>query len=161
MPTTLTLERPDAPDATLLVDELENELAPYYPHESRHGYSVEQLIKQNVAFFVARQDGIPAGCGGVQCFDGEYGEVKRMYVRLQFRGQGLAKLLLERLAEHARENGISILRLETGIHQKDAIALYEKWGFERIGPFGKYREDPLSRFYEKQIDRQPSRDHKF
>jgi len=109
------------------------------------------LIRLNVAFFVVRQDGVPAACGGVQFFDGAYGEVKRMYVRPQCRGLGLAKLTLERIAEHTLENGISILRLETGIHQKDAIALYEKWGFKSTGPFGEYEEDPLSVFYEKMI----------
>jgi putative acetyltransferase len=155
MPATITLERPDTPDAVLLIDELEAELADFYPDESRHGLSVEQLIELSVSFFVVREDGVPAACGGVQFFDGEYGEVKRMYVRPQFRGLGLAKLVLERTAEHTRENGISILRLETGIHQTDAIALYEKWGFRRIGPFGEYEEDPLSVFYEKQIDGLP------
>src|SRR5690349_17741343 len=153
MSPTITLERPDHPDAILLIDELENELEQFYPDESRHGLSVEQLIELKVAFFMVRQDGIPAACGGVQFFNGEYGEVKRMYVRPQFRGLGLAKMILERIAEHTRENGIHLLRLETGIHQKDAMALYEKWGFHSIGPFGEYEEDPLSRFYEKQIDK--------
>jgi putative acetyltransferase len=147
----ITLERPDTADAVLLIEELEGELAPYYPSESRHGYSIEKLIKQNVAFFVTRHDNEVAGCGGVQLFGQEYGEVKRMYVRPAFRGLGLAKSMLEHLAEHARDNGIHILRLETGIHQKDAIALYEKWGFKSIGPFGDYWDDPNSRFYEKQI----------
>ena len=42
--------------------------------------------------------------------------------------------------------------LETGIHQHEAIGLYERMGFQRIPPFGAYQEDPLSRFYEKQTD---------
>jgi putative acetyltransferase len=87
----------------------------------------------------------------VQLFGKEYGEVKRMYVRPAFRGLGLAKLMLEHLASYARENGVNLLRLETGIHQRDAIALYENWGFKSIGPFGEYEEDPLSLFYEKKI----------
>jgi len=151
MPTVITAERPDTEDAIQLIDELEGELEGFYPSESRHGYSVEKLIKQNVAFFVIRHDDKVAGCGGVQLFGKEYGEVKRMYVRPAFRGLGLAKLMLEHLAEHARENGVNILRLETGIHQRDAIALYESWGFKSIGPFGEYKEDPLSVFYEKLI----------
>jgi len=43
------------------------------------------------------------------------------------------------------------LRLETGIHQHAAIGLYEREGFRPIPPFGEYKDDPLSRFYEKQI----------
>jgi putative acetyltransferase len=151
MSTVITAERPDTPDAIELIEELEGELAPYYPSESRHGYSIEKLIKQNVAFFVIRQDGVAAGCGGVQLFGQEYGEVKRMYVRPAFRGLGLAKSMLEHLSNYARENGVNLLRLETGIHQRDAIALYESWGFKSIPPFGEYKEDPLSVFYEKHI----------
>lgn len=148
----ITKERPDTPDAIQLIEGLESDLAPFYPSESRHGYSVEKLIKQGVAFFVTRKDGVPAGCGGVQFFDNEYGELKRMYVRPEFRGMGLAKLMLEHLSGHAKENGVNVLRLETGIHQKDAIALYRKWGFKETAHFGDYKEDPLSLFFEKKID---------
>jgi putative acetyltransferase len=42
------------------------------------------------------------------------------------------------------------LRLETGIHQREAIALYERRGFHRIPPFGPYTDDPLTLCYEKQ-----------
>lgn len=151
MTITITKERPDTPDAIQLIEGLESDLAPFYPSESRHGYSVEKLIKQGVAFFVTRKDGIPAGCGGVQFYGKEYGEIKRMYVRPEFRGLGLAKLMLEHLSGYAKENGIHILRLETGIHQKDAIALYRGWGFKEIAHFGEYHEDPLSMFFEKQV----------
>jgi GNAT superfamily N-acetyltransferase len=151
MTITITKERPDTPDAIMLIEELEGELEGFYPSESRHGYSVEKLIKQNVAFFVTRKDGVPAGCGGIQLFDKEYGEVKRMYVRPEFRGFGLAKFMLEELSKHTKENGINVLRLETGIHQKDAIALYRGWGFKEIAHFGEYKADPLSLFFEKEI----------
>ena len=144
-------ESPDTADARELVAELEAELAPQYPDESRHGYSVEKLISEGVAFFLVREDGMPAGCGGVQIVRGAYGELKRMYVRPRFRGSGLAKLILERLSDHARRHGIRVLRLETGIHQRAAIGFYESMGFSRIPPFGPYRDDPLSRFYEKQL----------
>jgi GNAT superfamily N-acetyltransferase len=144
-------ESPDTPDARELIAELEAELMPQYPDESRHGYSVENLIAEGVAFFLVRKDGVPAGCGGVEIVDGAYGELKRMYVRPRFRGTGLAKLILERLSDHARREGIGLLRLETGIHQTDAIAFYESMGFRSIPHFGLYRDDPLSRFYEKRL----------
>lgn len=151
MTTSIVRERPDTYDARMLIDELEAHLEPYYPKTSRHGYSVEKLLQQEVIFFVTRYDGIPAGCGGVQFYDGEYGEIKRMFVRPQFRSLGLAQLMLRHLEEYAREQGVYLLRLETGIHQKDAIRLYENWGFQYIPPFGEYVEDPLSRFFEKRI----------
>ncbi len=152
MKTVIVSERPDTADAQMLIAELETHLAPLYPATSRHGYSVEKLIKQGVAFFVARQDGVPAGCGGVQFYGTEYGEVKRMFVRLQFRGLGLAKLMLEHLEQYTREHHIHLLRLETGIHQKEAIGLYQRVSFQSIPPFGEYIDDPLSKFFEKKLN---------
>jgi GNAT superfamily N-acetyltransferase len=151
MPTIITPERPDSADAIALITELEAHLEPLYPRESRHGYSVEKLLAQGVAFFVVREDGTPAGCGGIQLFGTEYGELKRMYVRPQFRGSGFGKLLVNHLAAYAQARGVGLLRLETGIHQAAAIGLYERMAFQRIPPFGAYVEDPLSLFYEKRI----------
>jgi putative acetyltransferase len=151
MSTTIRPERPDSADAQALIAELEAHLAPLYPRESRHGYSVEKLLAEGVAFFLIRHNGEPAGCGGIKLFGEEYGEIKRMYVAPRFRGLGLAKLMLDHLTEYARSHGVHTLRLETGIHQEPAIRLYERMGFCRIPPFGEYREDPLSRYYEKNI----------
>jgi GNAT superfamily N-acetyltransferase len=147
----ITQERPDRPEATALVLELEDHLAPQYPVESRHGLSIERLINEGVAFFVVWVDGAAAGCGGVKLFGSEYGELKRMYVRPAFRGQGLAQQLLAHLATYAQAQGVTLLRLETGIYQTDAIRLYERAGYQPIGPFGAYQPDPLSLFYEKHL----------
>jgi putative acetyltransferase len=144
-------ERPDSPDATAMIAELEELLSAHYPQESCHGFSVEKLIAEQVAFFVLRYDGLPAACGGVKLFDAEYGELKRMYVRPQFRGLGFAKQLIEHLAGHARAHGVPLLRLETGIYQVEAIGLYEQAGFYRIPPFGPYRDDPLTLCYERPL----------
>jgi ribosomal protein S18 acetylase RimI-like enzyme len=152
---TISPERPDTEDAVRLIEELEAVLSPLYPQESRHGYSVSKLIEQKVEFFVIRRDGEAAGCAGVQFFADNggvaYGEVKRMYIRPSFRGLGLARLALKQLEETAAARGVEILRLETGIHQTEAIRLYEQNGFSRIGPFGEYRDDPLSVYFEKRI----------
>ena len=151
MPAVITAERPDSPAARQLIAELEAILNPLYAPESRHGLSVEKLLRERVPFFVIRQDGQPAGCGGVQLFGTDYGEVKRMYVRPPFRGLGLGHLLLEHLAAYCQQRGVALLRLETGIHQVDAIRLYERFGFQRIAPFGEYRVDPVSLCYEKRL----------
>jgi putative acetyltransferase len=147
----ITRARPDSPDAEALILELEAHLEPQYPAASRHGFSVERLISEGVDFFVLLADGAPAACGGVLIVDGEYGEIKRMYVRPAFRGNGFGRAMLDRLAEHALSRGTTLLRLETGIHQREAIALYERYGFARIPPFGPYTDDPLSLCYEKRI----------
>ena|SRR5258706_6060922 len=143
-------ERPDTADSRALIDELDAELAPLYQIKSRHGYSVDKLLAEGVAFFVIRQDGEPAGCGGVKLF-GDYAELKRMYVRPRFRGAGLSRKMLDHLTGYARDHQIDVLRLETGIHQHAAIKLYESAGFRRIAPFGEYFEDPVSLCYEKSL----------
>lgn len=151
MTTIIVPERPDSEDAQLLIAELESHLEPFYPKTSRHGYSIERLIQQGVLFFVTRHHGVPAGCGGLQSFGSEYGELKRIFVRPQFRGLGLAKLMLNHLESYACGQDMHVLRLETGIHQTEAIGLYERMGYQPIPPFGEYIEDPLSRFFEKRI----------
>ena len=93
----------------------------------------------------------PSAAGVFNCFGTDYGELKRMYVRPQFRGLGFAKLMLDHLADYARSRGVRLLRLETGVHQHAAIGLYERAGFQSIPPFGEYRDDPLSKFYEERI----------
>ena len=152
MPTAIVPERPDTPDAHRLIDELQTHLESFYPPESRHGFSVDRLIKEGVAFFVLRADGAPAGCGGILLVGRDYGELKRMYVRPEFRGRGYGELLVDHLAAHARSHGVTRLRLETGIHQQAAIRLYERLGFRRIPPFGPYKPDPVSLCYEKRLE---------
>lgn len=148
---TIVAARPDSREAMELLAELDTALHEYpYPPESRHAFSVEKLIRESVAFFVASYDGQLAACGGVKLF-ADYGEVKRMYVRPVFRGKGLGKAILNQLAEHARANDVNTLRLETGIYQVEAIGLYDGWGFQRRGPFGDYKDDPNTVYFEKSI----------
>ena len=145
-------ERPDSDDAVQLISELDAQLTSHdYPEESRHAFSIDKLIREEVAFFVMRLEGQPAGCGGVKLFGTEYGEVKRMFVRPAYRRRGLGLQILNHLADYARGQGVSVLRLETGIHQTEAIALYEGYGFQRRSPFGTYKEDPMSIYFEKAI----------
>ena len=150
--------RPDAADAGRLVAELDAYLSALYPAESQHGYSVEQLLARQVHFFIAYCGGAPAGCGGAQLMagtdesDGEpWAELKRMYVRPPYRRRGLGRLLLRHVEQHIAAQGVSIVRLEAGIHQPAAVALYEKQGYRQTGPFGEYADDPLSLFYAKRL----------
>ena len=155
MAVVITQVRPDSPEAVGLIRELEAHLEPLYAPESRHGFSVERLVAEGVDFFVLRTDGVPAGCGGVLFVDGEdaqYGEIKRMWVSPRFRGLGYGKEILRHFEGHARDRGYALLRLETGIHQHEAIGLYEGLGFYRIPPFGPYFVDPVSLCYEKRLD---------
>jgi putative acetyltransferase len=80
---------------------------------------------------------------------GNWAELKRMFVSPAARGQKLGRQLLQQLETLARAGGASLLRLETGIKQPEALALYRTAGFVEIEPFGSYLPDPLSLFMEK------------
>ncbi len=148
---TIVEERPDSDDGVKLLSELDADLQRHpYPPESRHAFSIERLLRERVAFFVTRYQGEPAACGGVKVFD-DYAEIKRMYVRPQHRGRGLAKATLDHLSRYAQSQRVNVLRLETGIYQIEAVGFYERYGFQKRAPFGEYREDPLSVYFEKRI----------
>ena len=125
--------------------------AALYPAESNHLMDIASLMQGDVLFLVARDvDGTAVGCAALVNKQ-DYGEVKRMFVDERRRGLGTGRKLLEHLVMFARMSGLSVLRLETGIHQPEAIGLYERLGFERRAPFGDYREDPLSLFMEMRL----------
>jgi GNAT superfamily N-acetyltransferase len=143
------------PEVRQLLGELDEALSGPYSADQRHALSVDQLFQPNIRFFLARLDGVAVACGGVAFLDG-YGEVKRMYSRPSVRGRGVAKGLLRRIEAETRDVGLSLLRIETGIYQEEALRFYEGAGFRRCGPFGPYAALPphaieTSLFYEKTV----------
>ena len=142
-------------EARTLILELEAELSGRFTAEQRHGLTPDQVVSAGVTFFVARLDGVAAGCGGV-AVEGDFGELKRMYVRPQFRRRGVARAILGRLEDVARGHGVRRLALETGDVLHAAIRFYEQAGFARCAPFGAYSRMPpasieRSVFLEKQV----------
>ena len=77
-------------------------------------------------------------------------ELKRLYVKPEYRRQGIAEMLLDRLISEARETGYSYMVLDTMPALKEAIRLYEKKGFYRIE---KYNNNPFEKmlFYKKDL----------
>jgi putative acetyltransferase len=151
----INTETPDQPEVRDMLARLDAYCAALYPAESNHLMDVASLMQGDVLFLVARDvDGAAVGCAALvnrQAHGSDYGEVKRMFVDERRRGLGTGRKLLEHLAMFARMSGLSMLRLETGIHQPEAIALYERMGFVRRAPFGDYKEDPLSLFMEMRL----------
>ena len=145
----INTETPDQPEVRAMLEQLDAYCAALYPAESNHLMDIASLMQGDVLFLVARDvEGRAVGCAALVNRDG-YGEVKRMYVDPARRGGGTGRRLLEQLVMFARMSGLQVLRLETGIHQPEAIGLYERAGFDRCEPFGEYRPDPLSLFMEK------------
>lgn len=128
--------------------------ASLYPSESNHMIPLDELEQANVSFFVARSGDTILGCAALIDQGDGGGEIKRMFVDEGARGLKLGKHLLEALEQRAIQRGISIIRLETGIYQPEAIGLYHKAGYLQIPPFGDYQPDPLSLFMEKRLVRE-------
>jgi len=78
-------------------------------------------------------------CGALRPLGLEVAEIKRMYVAPGHRGRGHSKRILARLEQMAWEMEFRRVRLETGVRQPEAIALYERSGYVRIPNFGIYR----------------------
>ncbi|HEX8925365.1 MAG TPA: GNAT family N-acetyltransferase [Terriglobales bacterium] len=90
---------------------------------------------------LAASGSLPAACVALHKLEDEICEMKRLYVRPQFRGKGLGRVLAERVVADAREIGYKRLRLDTVEPvMRDAVALYRKLGFKEIAP---YRENPI------------------
>lgn len=144
-------EPPRQPAVMRLLEQSDAYAQSLYPAESNHLVDISALEKPSVAFFVARHEGEIVGCCAlVDAGDGT-AEIKRMFVDPEARGLKIGRRLLERIEAQGRDAGLSVIRLETGIYQPEAIGLYRTAGYADIGPFGTYQPDPLSLFMEKRI----------
>lgn len=149
-PMHIRLESPRQPDVVQLIDDLDAFQKPLYPPESHHGIDLDALSQPNVLFAVARTaNGRAVGCGAM-VLGADFGEVKRMYVRPEARGQGWARALLAFVEAEAMARGCTRFALETGPQQPEALALYARMGYEECGPFGDYAPDVHSVFMRKQ-----------
>lgn len=90
---------------------------------------------------LAEWEGQLAGCGALHKLEADICEMKRLYLRAQFRGKGIGRTMAERLIAEARDIGYRRMRLDTvGPVMKDAVAMYRKLGFKEIVP---YRKNPM------------------
>lgn len=92
------------------------------------------------ALLLAKQGGTPAGCVGLRKIDNRRSEMKRLYVRPQFRGKGVGKALCRRIILKGRQLGYREMLLDTLLTMVDAQALYRSHGFRETVP---YYHNPL------------------
>jgi putative acetyltransferase len=145
------IEDPRQPELLVMLAESDRYYAALYPAESNHLLDAATLAGSEVTFLVARVPDRVAGFGAVVRHSAEFGEIKRMYVDPAMRGMKLGRSILAALEDRALAEGLPCLRLETGVKQPEAIALYRSAGYEEIPAFGDYQPDPLSIFMEKRL----------
>jgi len=87
---------------------------------------------------VAYENEKAVGCGAFKEYSARAAEIKRMFVRPENRGRGIAGKILTELETWAKELKFSECVLETGVKQPEAIRLYKKSGYETIPSYGQY-----------------------
>lgn len=155
----LTVEPFDAPAAVTLVERVQADLAQRYGGGDPTVLTPAAMAPPAGLFLVARLDGVPVACGGYRFSAPGMAEIKRMYVEPAVRGRGIARLLLAELEQRAAAAGYGIVRLETGLRQPEAMALYESEGYRPVAPYAGHDDWPLSRCYAREVTSVPPPDH--
>jgi putative acetyltransferase len=144
---------PATPEAGELIAALDRDLSSRYPGLPIHGIDAANFREAGGVFLIGRIDGVAVTCGALRPMEDGAVEVKRMYVRDSYRGRGLGRTILSALEEIAAHRDYTIIRLETGDKQPEAIALYESAGYRPIPCYGAHEGDPRSRCFEKRLGR--------
>lgn len=145
----------DHPDAVALRTAQRAELTERYgTPDSEPGPA--PTAADSTVFLLARDAAREAiGCGALRELGDRAGEVKRMYVVPERRRSGVAGAVLAALEAEATRRGWTLLKLETGTEQPDAMAFYERHGYRRIPNFGHYAGSELSVCYERELTGEP------
>jgi putative acetyltransferase len=144
---------PDDPEVQSMIAASDAYYVDLYPAESNHLESIDDLKQPNVILIGGRLDGklVASGAAKLMQDDGMYAEIKRLFVSDLYRGRGLSREIMQYLETELAARGVTLLRLETGTKQPEALGLYRRLGYVERGPFGTYRPDPLSVFMEKRL----------
>lgn len=148
---TLTETDPAEPEARAAVQRYFDEIRDRFGFDSA-GQDVKDaamLCPPDGAFIVAVSDGEPVACGGLQTIAPGIGEIKRMWVEDTWRGAGLGSRVLRDLENRATALGHHTLRLDTNETLTEAIAMYERAGYQRVA---RYNDNPFAtHFFEKSL----------
>ena len=138
------------PDFIRLISELDAYLkvTDGEDHEFYNQFNGLDNIKNVV---IAYKDKQAIGCGAFKKFDNETAEIKRMYVKINHRGYGIAQAILNSLELWASEKDFKKCILETGDRQIEAIKFYYKSGYIRIANYGQYAQMDNSNCFEKLV----------
>jgi pimeloyl-ACP methyl ester carboxylesterase/GNAT superfamily N-acetyltransferase len=145
-------ERFDSPASAALVADYVAEIKAMYPEwtpDVPPRMAAGDVEPPHGRWLVAYRDGRAAGCAGLKRIDEGVAEIKRIYVTPDARGTGVARALLSRLEELARDAGYRAVRLDTGAKQQASVALFSSSGYARIAD---YNGNPVAAYwFEKRL----------
>ena len=141
---------PHHPQATALLKQSHALMQSLFPPEDNFYLDIDDLVAPNIHFYTARMGDDILGTGALMV-KADYGEVKSMFVSESARGKGVAAALLRQIEDTARDEGLTMLKLETGNVLHAAHRLYARHGFTECGVFGDYVTAKSSIFMEKAL----------
>jgi GNAT superfamily N-acetyltransferase len=135
----ITLKRTDNydPDFKQLIALLDEYLA-MRNGEEHSFYAPNNKLDRLDTAIIAYQNSLAVGCGCFKKIDSDTIEIKRMYVKTEIRGKGIASKILGALEAWAKELNYKYSILETGVDFDDAVNLYKKAGYDVIDNYGPY-----------------------
>lgn len=144
---------PESPQARACLAAYFAELDRRFPQGFEPGRSVsadaDEVTPPRGAFLVVNAGGLPRGCGAVKTLQPGVGEIKRMWLHPELRGRGMGRELLDALEREARSLGHRVVKLDTSVHLKEAIALYAGAGYVEVPA---YNDNPYAaHWFEKRI----------
>jgi pimeloyl-ACP methyl ester carboxylesterase/GNAT superfamily N-acetyltransferase len=142
----------DTPTSSRLVADYVTEIRSMYPEwgpDVPPGMTAREIEPPQGRWLVAYLEGKAVGCAGLKRLDERTAEIKRIYVAPDARGAGVARALLNRLEQAAREAGYDTVRLDTGAKQPASVALFSSSGYEQIAD---YNGNPVAAYwFEKRL----------
>ncbi|MDP3208163.1 MAG: GNAT family N-acetyltransferase [Rhodoglobus sp.] len=140
---TVAIEPARQPDVERLLALGEVFARSLYPPDECFLLDIAELDRPGVTVLVARVESDAMGMVAVvgpDTSDGGDGsaEIKRLFIEDRARGRGLARELIAAVEQFARDNGATVIRLETGPRSDAALALYRSSGYRDIPLFGQY-----------------------
>ncbi|MFI6998887.1 GNAT family N-acetyltransferase [Nocardia sp. NPDC050175] len=148
----------DSPDAQKLIAEVQQEYVTRYGEPDVTPTDPAEFEPPRGTFLVGYLDGIPVACAGWRAHDSDEpdfrdgdAELKRMYVVVEARRRGLSRLLLAAVEQSAVAAGRRRMILETAALQPESIALYISAGYQTIPGFGIYQDEPVSRYFGRDL----------
>jgi putative acetyltransferase len=131
--------------------ELNTALHALTPPEYCYHLTMEQMAEPGTTVFIAREGGCAIACGALKQHAGGIGEVKRMYTKQAWQGQGIGGRIVAEVEHLARAEGLRQPVLETGNRHPAAWRMYEHAGFHRCGAVLDYPDSAGSVFYQKPL----------
>lgn len=148
------IEDPASDDARWCIEQYFAELGKRFESGFDPSISVpadaREMTAPNGAFIVGRLHGEAIGCVALKFHEKLPAELKRMWVSVSARGMGVGRRLLAEAEQHARQAGVSVIRLETNQALSEAVRLYRQAGYAEVAPFSA--EPYADHWFEKELN---------